>query len=202
MLAILKEHRHCINCLKPGHFIKQCPCSQWCRKCQKPHHTWLHIANEAPKQAKEGSPSKQTSGTVTHHSQSGGRHPVVPTTYQVQIVSADGSTTKARALLNSASSTPFIMESLAQRLHLRRRRHFMKVGVIGGSATKLSSCEMVDLNILNGHGKTMALKEVVLPQVTTDLPSCSVPFNYKRKHLSNIRLADLDFGTQGVLICS
>ena len=41
---------------------------------------------------------KQTPGTVTHHSQLGGCHPVELTTCQVQIVSADGSTTKARAL--------------------------------------------------------------------------------------------------------
>ena len=73
----------------------------------------------------------------------------------------------------------------------------MKVGVIGGSATQLSSRGMVDLNILNGRGKTMAVEAVVLPQVTTNLPSCLVPFNHKWKHLSNIRLADPDFGTPG-----
>ena len=56
---------------------------------------------------------------------------------------------------------------------------------------------MVDLNVLNGRGKTIAVETVVLPQVTTDLPSRSVPFNHKWKHLSNIRLADPDFGTPG-----
>ena len=66
----------------------------------------------------------------------------------------------------------------------------MKVGVIGGSATQLASRGMVDLNILNGRCKTMAVQVVVLPQVTTDLPSRSVPFNHKWRHLSNIRLAD------------
>ena len=28
MMVILKEHEHCINCLKSGHFVKQCPCGQ------------------------------------------------------------------------------------------------------------------------------------------------------------------------------
>ena len=40
MIAILKEHGCCINCLMPEHFVKQCPCGQ------KAHHTWLHIDKE------------------------------------------------------------------------------------------------------------------------------------------------------------
>ena len=49
-------------------------------------------------------------GTVTHHWDLGGGHPVVHTMCQVQILNAEGSTTKARALLDSASSTSFITE--------------------------------------------------------------------------------------------
>ena len=105
MMAILKEHRYCINCVKPGHFDRQCPCWQRCRKYQKPHHTWLHIDKEAQKQTKQVSSSNQTPGTVTHHSDLGGRHPIVLTTCEVQIVSIDGSMMKARTLLNSASSS-------------------------------------------------------------------------------------------------
>ena len=59
-------------------------------------------------------------GTVTHHSDLGGHQPVVLTTCQVQIVNAEGSTKKARALLDAASSTLFVMKSLAQHLHLSR----------------------------------------------------------------------------------
>ena len=120
MMAILNDHGHCIKCLKPGHFVKPYPCAQKCRKCQKPHHTWLHIDKEARKQAKWLSPLNGTSGTVTHHSDLNGRHQVVLTTCQVQIVSPESSTIKARALLDSASSTSFITDSLAQRLHLQR----------------------------------------------------------------------------------
>ena len=108
-----------------------------------------------------------------------------------------GSTTKVRALLDSASSTSFITESLAQRLNLWRRRHSMKVSGIDGSATRLSSHRMVDLSIVNDHEKTLAVEAVVLSEVTTNLPSRPVPFSRKWKHLSNIRLVDPDFGTPG-----
>ena len=97
--------------------------------------------------------------------------------------------------MDSASSTSFIMESLIQRLQLQCRHHSMKVGGIGGSATRLSSCGMVDLNISNHCGKTLVVEAVVLPKVTTNWSSCLVQFNRKWKHLSNIHLADTDFGT-------
>ena len=124
-IATLKEHGHCINCLKPGHSVKHCPCGRKCRKCQKSHHTWLHTDTEVRKQTKRVSLSNQTPYTVTHHSHLGGCHPVVLTMCQVQIVSTNGSTTKARAMLDSVSSTSFITKSLAQCLYLRRWHHFM-----------------------------------------------------------------------------
>ena len=35
MIAMLKENNLCMNCLKSGHFSKQCPSLNKCRKCQK-----------------------------------------------------------------------------------------------------------------------------------------------------------------------
>ena len=46
MVSTLKDNKICMNCLKPGHFVKQCKSMHRCRKCQKPHHTLLHIEPE------------------------------------------------------------------------------------------------------------------------------------------------------------
>ena len=43
MMSILKSNHLCMNCLKHGHFASKCPSNQKCRKCQKPHHTLLHL---------------------------------------------------------------------------------------------------------------------------------------------------------------
>ena len=115
----------------------------------------------------------------------------------VQIVSADGSTMKARALLNLASYTSLIMESLAQCLCLRCRHHFMKVSGISSYTARLFSRGMVHLNISSHEEKSLALEAIELLKVATDLPSCLVPFSQKWKHLSNICLTDPDFGTPG-----
>lgn len=41
--STLKGNKLCLNCLGSGHFVKQCKSSHRCRKCQRPHHTLLHV---------------------------------------------------------------------------------------------------------------------------------------------------------------
>lgn len=48
MVMILKENGICMNCLRGGHFVKQCKSHHRCRHCQKPHHTLLQIEAEVP----------------------------------------------------------------------------------------------------------------------------------------------------------
>ena len=49
MVLTLKANNVCMNCLRSGHFIKQCRSFHRCRKCQKPHHTLLHVdTKDAP----------------------------------------------------------------------------------------------------------------------------------------------------------
>jgi len=43
MMTILRENKLCMNCLRPGHFVRQCKSLHHCRQCQKPHHTLLHV---------------------------------------------------------------------------------------------------------------------------------------------------------------
>ena len=42
-LSTLKDNHLCMNCLKPGHFVHECKSLHRCRKCQRPHHTLLHL---------------------------------------------------------------------------------------------------------------------------------------------------------------
>ena len=39
MMTTIKSNDLCINCLKPGHYLKQCKSLHKCHKCKKPHHT-------------------------------------------------------------------------------------------------------------------------------------------------------------------
>ena len=42
MISTVRSNKLSLNCLKPGHFSKQCPSQNRCRRCQRPHHTLLH----------------------------------------------------------------------------------------------------------------------------------------------------------------
>ncbi len=46
-IALLKEKKLCMNCLNGGHFIKSCKSIHRCKRCQRSHHTLLHVADSA-----------------------------------------------------------------------------------------------------------------------------------------------------------
>ena len=100
-LSVVRNHNLCMNCLKNGHFLKNCKSCHHCRTCQKPHHTLLHT------DAQEPLPAIVSSNTATG---------IVPGTLlmtcQVFIKAPDGSNVKVRALLDSASSSSFVSERL------------------------------------------------------------------------------------------
>lgn len=195
-LELVRENGLCLNCLKSGHFANRCPCTQKCKKCQKPHHSWLHI--DQPNEAKEPT-TPATEREFTHISQLRNCQQVLLMTCQVLVIAPDGSTSRVRALLDSASSASFITERLTQRLRLPRRRHGVKISGIGGATSQLTVHGTVQCGItrIGQQGKVLNIEALVLPRITSDLPSHPVPFNHKWKHLLNLTLADPDFGTPG-----
>lgn len=48
MIATVKANALCMNCLKPGHFLRQCKSLYRCRVCQKPHHSLLRVMGLSP----------------------------------------------------------------------------------------------------------------------------------------------------------
>ena len=109
-LSMAKDNRLFLNCLKPGHFVANCPWSQKCKKCNKSHHTCLHINNKEIKTTSM-TPSSDEAPTdppiVTNVSQLGIRRQVFLTKCQILVKGADGSTFRARAILDSASAASF-----------------------------------------------------------------------------------------------
>ena len=71
MMSTIKANDLCVNCLRPGHFVKGCQSLNRCRKCQKPHHTFIHIdTKDIPLQPDKSSlelakETKVTSNTAT-----------------------------------------------------------------------------------------------------------------------------------------
>ena len=135
MLATVRSNNLCLNCLRPGHFSKNCRSNNRCRRCQKPHHTLLHSETKASHGNKEHTPpavEQQHSATlavtptIPSNAQSGSTGNALLITCQLLINAPDGSHIRARGLLKSGSSTSFISERMAQSLHLPRSTRNVK----------------------------------------------------------------------------
>ena len=98
MVATLKEHSVCMNCLRPGHYMKQCKSLHHCHKCQKPHHTLLHVERVET----ENTSSTQHVVPISSSIASGISSDLLLMTCRVRVEAPNGYTIEARALLDGA----------------------------------------------------------------------------------------------------
>ncbi len=187
-LSVVKNNGLCMNCLKIGHFLKECKSPHHCRTCQKPHHTLLHV------DAHESNPSVVSSNIST-----GALSDTLLMTCQVLMKALDGSKVKVRALIDSASSSSFVSERLVQNLCIPWSHHKITIsGVAGLSSTSpLRSIATMEISPSHLSDQNLSITTVVAPRVTCDLPLNPVSFKSSWTHLHDITLADSDFGRPG-----
>uniref|UniRef100_A0A182RUD4 Peptidase aspartic putative domain-containing protein n=1 Tax=Anopheles funestus TaxID=62324 RepID=A0A182RUD4_ANOFN len=114
---IVLKRRLCFNCLSAEHQAHACNSKYSCRFCNERHHTLLHVASSvsAPSSpTSSNSPAKITMSAQSADSQE--QDTVLLETAIINIVDDHGQQIKARALLDSGSTSNFITESLAKRL--------------------------------------------------------------------------------------
>ncbi len=205
MISIPKGNGLCMNCLRPGHFVRRCTSTQRCRRCQKSHHTLLHL--EVKSDGREPNPplplppsntdgAHPSSTVVSHVAQTGSRsHQALLMTCRVSILTPDGCATQARALLDSASSTSFVSERLAQHLRLPRSHRLAQIAGIGGVSHQSHGQSVVHFSVapMWSVGRVHEVEAIVLPKVTSDLPLHPVPLDGKWQHLWGLQLADSEF---------
>lgn len=119
-LSVLKAHNMCLNCLGPGHFVRNCQSNSHCQRCQKPHHTLLHVESRSeepppPTSATPTSEPRDPPAPVSSHTAVGS---LLLMTCNVLAMSPNGSSMQARALLDGGSSVSFVSERLTQCLRL------------------------------------------------------------------------------------
>ena len=196
MVATIKSNGICINCLKPGHFVKDCRSLRRCRDCQKPHHSLLHLEMKsnaaAPAPSEDStSPNPAPSGEsdssipVQSHAATGLKSNSLLMTCQIVLTSPKGTSMKARALLVSTSSTSFISERLAKSPHLPRSQHSARISGIAGLSRGSPSHQVANFIVcpLNNPGKRFGVSAIIAPRVTCDLPVHPVPLDPGWTHL-------------------
>ena len=125
MISTLKANNLCINCLRPGHFIKECKSLHRCRKCQKPHHTLLHLES---KEESSNLPSTDLSvKSIACNAAADLNSNLLLMTCRILVDAPDGLSIEARAVLDFASSASFVSEYLVQTLCLPRSYRGAKI---------------------------------------------------------------------------
>ena len=199
-IATLRLNDLCLNCLKPGHFAKQCTSTHKCKKCQRAHHTLIHDSSRDTQLPSSSPHPPPTTETVASHTSTGSNlHNTLLMTCQVRIKAPNSTSVKVRALLDSGSTSSFISECVVQSLNLNRRSQCLTVSGIGGTPHKspLSSVSTFEISSLYIPSAKYAISAIVVPRVTCDLPLQPVYNHSNWDQLSNITLADPDFATPG-----
>ena len=182
-MSTIKSNKLCLNCLRPGHFSKQCPSLNRCRKCQKPHHTLIHDDSKEvlPSQSDKDltSSTSSTEPTVLSHTAAGVASNTLLMTCQVLAKAPDNSSVRARVLLDSASSTSFVSECLAQSLCLPHFPHNIRISGIAGLShqSPLQSVATFNVSPVHNTAKSLSVSVILVLRVTCDLPIQPIHFN-------------------------
>ena len=197
-VSMLKANDLCLNCLGPGHFVKQCKSLHRCKRCQRPHHTMLHVDRQAATPS-SSLPAEGSETPIVSNAAVALKSNSLLMTCRVMVSAPNGSSIEARAILDSASSASFVSERLAQSLCLPRSTRNARISGIGGISHKspVQSITTFDISAVRSSSKKIGVTAVVVPRVTCDLPLLPIPFNLKWNHLSNLRLADPTFNQPG-----
>ena len=120
-------------------------------------------------------------------------------TCRVLIHSPNGSVMKVRAILDSASSASFISERLTHLLEFPHTRRNVRISGVAGLSHGTLSHSVVQFALLPVQSPTdkSQVSAIVIPRVTCDLPVKPVTPKLSWDHLSDIPLADPDFGRPG-----
>ena len=113
--STLKKNNLCLNCFGCDHFVKQCKSFHRCRKCERPHHTLLHIdvqgdGHSALSQSPHSGAPPPTQ--IVSNAAVKSRSSSLLMTCRVLVFPPDGSPVEARALLDNGSTSSFVSERL------------------------------------------------------------------------------------------
>ncbi|XP_058816608.1 uncharacterized protein LOC131679875 [Topomyia yanbarensis] len=213
----------CANCISERHHPNQCK-QRSCRVCGKKHNSLLHRSSphnakgtstlsnqqeptnisqslEAPNESAHSRslqiPSTSQSSFVTSRSNRSPQVQVFLSTALVKVVGPKGNIAVARVLLDNASQPNLMTERFRQILNLRKSSASTELYGVGAER-KVVAFSTVATVCSRFNNYRAVLEFLVLPKVTTDLPTSSVDTTGWIIP-DHIQLADPTFATSGAI---
>ncbi|XP_025263732.1 uncharacterized protein LOC112637714 [Camponotus floridanus] len=191
---LVREKQHCVNCLKPGHYAKNCKAS-FCKNCQGKHNTILHRETETSSHenkytetslvtiCSENLSTKAIPTEVSRDEKKVGvyytQRPasrVVLSTARVYVQDEEDNQQICRALLDPRSQSNLITEKMIRKLKLSCRSEDRDICGVSQSRTRIRKVAQVRLASMHNDFATI-LECLVLPSITEDLPQKRIEMN-------------------------
>ena len=194
----------CAVCLRHGHRSGRCG-SPRCAKCDKLHHALLHFDRTSTRstaaQGVKQESSEPASTAATYTACTGETEATSEAFMLVPVILLNGGVrVRGTALLDPASSTSYVRQSIATALNVNGARERLTTSVLGGEQTSAIR-EHVKLEVEVSSGGTSQFGAWVLPNVTGAIPH--VDWNDEKAvwpHLQNIVFPDVNDSRVDVLI--
>ncbi|XP_071577737.1 uncharacterized protein [Temnothorax nylanderi] len=203
-----RDSKLCLNCLRPGHGMNNCPSTWTCRTCGVKHHTLLHFDRSANSDSTPASvtappvipdsanaPQSEDKPIVTMASLA--NRVVLLSTVRAEVIDAYGNVLPVRVLLDSASQANFITEGCLQRGGFRRTKHSATVFAV--NETKAATTRGLTSFVICARGRDdtrFSIEATVLSRITSPLPNDKVEVR-SWNHLKGLLLADPEYCVPG-----
>lgn len=222
-LQFVNSKRLCSNCLKSGHWVRDCNSKFSCRDCGKKHNSLIHpgfspsssgagnsdhLAGKAEKkrngtvatnvvtneeEAEQEIDDQEAVGTYNVGTKVGKISNVFLSTVVLVVRDLHGGKQLARALLDNGSQANIMSERLCQMLNLKRRSANVPISGIGQSETRARF--IVNTTVSSRiQDFSVGMEFLVLQKVTSELPSAHIPVAHWNIP-KDIQLADPSFNT-------
>ncbi|XP_011691714.1 PREDICTED: uncharacterized protein LOC105452372 [Wasmannia auropunctata] len=194
---LIRKFKRCINCFSAKHMVKECTSSRACKKCNKKHHTLLHLdmsvkSSSAESSGMTGHASENSDQAIATHVVSQTISPnskILLATARVRVHSPHGHTAMVRALIDQGSVATLMTESIAQYLRLPKIKQAVYVTGIGDTKSAVRYAAPITITSASGGGPAYTTNALVLRSLTKYTPN-RLPSSGLWKHISGLTLAD------------
>lgn len=208
----VKNQRLCSNCLRPGHYSKECRITARCKCCQAAHHSVLHNFVDTNNSYK----SQDNSTKVFENQQNACVQPLVqnsnmkesqskclsisisenvPTLLSTALIKVHNSNNQfvvCRALIDQGSQKSLISQDCCRKLKLGVQNTRHRIMGINDQLTETSLAETQINFTPHFNSEMFSIHALVVTRVTSDLPNFAIQSN-SWPHLKNLVLADPSF---------
>lgn len=189
--AHLKEYKLCLNCMRSGHFLKECKAGT-CKQCSGKHNTLLHFEKSSADHASSTEDTKVSSVLCSHNQSKS--HTTLLATASVFVTDKRGRKRKLRTLLDPGSQSSFITYNICKELKLQTSKLQMTIEAINGMSLKIEYKCDIKIQSSQYNNFSFDMQCLVVPEITGQLPSQYL--NVQELQIpTNIKLADPAFNT-------